>query len=602
MTTAADARITAAPLPRSGGPRLILRICTNNPFYVLSAGLFLVGLWGSFGGQVGSVAVWALMSGLAGYTLLLAVTACLLVRFGNVWDDVRTVLLLVVLMFLATSVTFDEVLVLEAGRGVLCYLCGLALAVAVSEGLLRGMRLRLPALFRAPYYLILALFFLYPLALRLWTDQPRSEELMWGLFGFSAVAGLVFLTLLPAVRRGPEYTRDNGSPWPWPLYPWTLFGMLAFAVPARAFLLCWSMHLLAARDQDRLIFGPYFLIPFGLAVAAILLEIGIVCGRRGVLGVALALPAALVLLAFLGHRHDAIYRSFLDVFRTRLGGNPAWVALLAVAGFYAYAALRRVPLALDALTAALAALAFVGPGTLRWGEWVAPQVLPLAAAAALQLGVGLWQRRAGRCLLGIALAAAAALAVGSNAATAMLRAVAAYHVALAGVLAVGAVFTGDFGRQFRLAGALLVLLACLATAFGHITPPGGVPAWVVLVYPPILAALLAGYGLLLRDRPARIAAALALAGWSVAALLQGYIYLRRFVSGLDVITASLVLFAVAVLVSLGKAGVLARWAAAGQELPVEGTGPPPQAICCEADRVQANSAPQEAGADVAGTG
>mgnify|MGYP000126314188 CR=1 FL=1 len=33
-----------------------------------------------------------------------------LVRFGNVWDDVRTVLLLVVLMFLATSVTFDDVL------------------------------------------------------------------------------------------------------------------------------------------------------------------------------------------------------------------------------------------------------------------------------------------------------------------------------------------------------------------------------------------------------------------------------------------------------------------------------------------------------------
>jgi hypothetical protein len=491
------------------------------------------------------------MSCLAGYTLLLAVTACWLMRYGNVWDDVRTVLLLVVLMFLATSVTFDEVLVLEPGRGVLCYLAGLALAVAVSEGLLRGSRLRLPALFRAPYYLILALFFLYPLLLRLWTDQPRSEQLMWGLFGFPAVAGLAFLTLLPAARRGPEYTRDNGSPWPWPLYPWTLFGLLGFAVPARAFLLCWSMQLLDARDRDRLIFGPYFLVPFGLAVAAIVLEIGIVSRRRGVLRLALALPAALVLLAFAGHRHDSVYRAFLDVFAARLGGNPAWVALLAAAGFYAYAALRRVPLAIEALTGALAALAVVGPRSLRWGEWVAPQVLPLAAAAALQLGVGLWQRRAGRCLLGIGLAVVAALAVPGDADTALLRAAAAYHVALAGVLAVGAVFTGDFGRQFRLAGATLVLLACWAVAFGHWTPPRGVPAWVALAYPPALALLLAGYGRLLGDPPAEYAARFAFAGWLLTALWKGYFALRQIVSGLDVIFLSLVLFVVAVFISLG---------------------------------------------------
>ena len=47
----------------------------------------------------------------AGYTLLLAGAARLLVRFANAWDDVPTVLLLVVLLFPATSVTFDEMLV-----------------------------------------------------------------------------------------------------------------------------------------------------------------------------------------------------------------------------------------------------------------------------------------------------------------------------------------------------------------------------------------------------------------------------------------------------------------------------------------------------------
>src|SRR5262245_50925966 len=170
-----DFRPASAP-PLNWGTRWLLRrLCTDNPFYVLSAALFLVGLWGSFTAQDGAEQTWALMTGLSGYTLLLAVTACLLVRFGNVWDDVRTVLLLVVLMFLATSVTFDAVLVETPGRGLACCVFGLLMAVSVSEMVLRGIRLALPAWFRGPYYLILALFFLYPLALSPLLNQPHSE-------------------------------------------------------------------------------------------------------------------------------------------------------------------------------------------------------------------------------------------------------------------------------------------------------------------------------------------------------------------------------------------------------------------------------------------
>src|SRR5438067_8350715 len=248
----------ASPSPLTGDAAggLLRWVSCNNPFYVLSACVFLVGLWASFQAGSGDAETWVLMSGLAGYTLLLAVTAFVLVRFANAWDDLRTVLLVVVLMFLATSVTFDEVLVLSPGRGFACYLVGLLFAVLVSEGLLRGIRLRLPAGFRVPYYLILGLFFLYPLALSPLLHEPHSEELLWGLFGFSSVAGLVFLSLLPAIRRGAGYVEGNGSPWRWPLYPWVLFGVLAAAVPARAWLLCWSMHLLPPSPDQPVIFGP----------------------------------------------------------------------------------------------------------------------------------------------------------------------------------------------------------------------------------------------------------------------------------------------------------------------------------------------------------
>ena len=111
---------------------MLHRICTSNPFYVISALLFLFGLRISFAPQVRDIEVGALMSGLGGYTLLLAVTALVLVRFGNVWDDVRTVMLLVVLMFLATSVTFDELLVAQPLLGNVCGFGGFAFAILLG--------------------------------------------------------------------------------------------------------------------------------------------------------------------------------------------------------------------------------------------------------------------------------------------------------------------------------------------------------------------------------------------------------------------------------------------------------------------------------------
>ncbi len=344
MTHLANTRASTAPPSLAAGTRDLIRlVSTSNPFYVLSALLVCVGLWVSFGAQVRAAETWALMIGMSGYTLLLAVTACLLVRFVGVWDDVRTVLLLVVLMFLATSVTFDEVLARDPDRGMAGYVGGLIFAVVVSEGMLRGINLKLPALFRGPYYLVLALFYLYPVALTPLLDRPRSEALSWALFSFAVSAGLVALTLLPAIRRNRGYVRDNGSPWRWAWYPWTLFGVLGFGVMGRSALLCWSMHHVGTSGAEPYLFGPYFLIPFLLAVAVLLLEIGLVERNRRVLTTAIGMPALLVVLAMVGHRPDPIYQEFLGRFIHRLGGTPLYLTLLASSAFLAYAASRAPP-------------------------------------------------------------------------------------------------------------------------------------------------------------------------------------------------------------------------------------------------------------------
>ncbi|QDU19642.1 hypothetical protein [Urbifossiella limnaea] len=384
------------PAPAVPGRGVVRFLWTSNPLYVVSAGLFLYGLQTSFADPTRADDATALTAGLGGYTLLLAAAALFLVRYAGYWNDLRTVLLLVVLMFLATSVTFDELLVTSPDRGALLNGAGLVFAVVVSEVVLNGIRLRLPAGFRGPYYLTLALFFLYPVALTQAVRAPQSDALLWGLWGFAPAAGLVFLLLLPAARRGAAYARRNGSPWPWPFYPWSLFVFLAVAVCGRAFLLCWSFHLLDGAGAADLVFAPYFLAPFGLAVAAVLLELGLVARHRPTQVAALLGALALVPLSSVGVGENAVAADFLGRYADRLGGTPLYVALLAAGGFSLIAWVRKVPLAADAVTLVLLGLAVIGPDTLRLTAPRLPHVGFLAAAWAVQLGVGLWRREAWR--------------------------------------------------------------------------------------------------------------------------------------------------------------------------------------------------------------
>ena len=540
----------------AGVPRwLVRRICTSNPFYILSAWLVCMGLRISFGAQVNAMQTWALLAGMAGYTLLLALTACLLVRLVGVWDDVRTIMLLVVLLILATSVMFDDVFTRDPTRGTICYVVGLASAVLVSEGLLRGTRLALPALFRVPYHLALALFFLYPVALTPLLDQPEGEAVGWALFGFSPAAGLVALTLLPAVRRGREYVRDNGSPWRWAWYPWTLFGLLAFGAAARSAMLCWSMHHAGkVYGAEPYIFGWYFLAPFLIAVAIVLVEIGRVERLPGVRFAGLALPAVATALAAIGHRPEFVYQGFLAHFEARLGGSPLYLTLTASALFYAVAALRRVPTAAGALELALVGLAFVGPGTRDFDGLAAMRPMPMLAVALILGATAVRERSPWRAILGAACLAAAIVSPDGLGVPAGWRVPAAFHLVVATALIAGAAFDDAWARALGVATAVG---ACLAASFGLVPAEAG-PTWAVASYPPVVGLVLLGYGLIVLDPTARWAAAAVAASWLASAGWSGYDALRSQVPGLDFIAVGMTFFVAAVLTSLLKAGVPLR--------------------------------------------
>ena len=67
------------------------------------------------------------------------------------------------------------------------------------------------------------------------------------------------------------------------------------------------------------IYAPYFLVPFGFALAILILELGLVSRSKATMWAGLALPAVLVMLAGIGHSEETAYREFLDLWKNACG-------------------------------------------------------------------------------------------------------------------------------------------------------------------------------------------------------------------------------------------------------------------------------------------
>jgi hypothetical protein len=135
-------------------------------------------------------------------------------------------------LVLAISVRSDVISLrnprLEAG----CLLAGFVFAVCISEGLLTSLRIRLAAVYRRAYYLLLALFFSDPLYLASLSVQGQDRRMAWCVFLFPAFASAILLTLWPAARRR-ELASRSGRQWgccSWPFLAMT--GCIGFYLVA----------------------------------------------------------------------------------------------------------------------------------------------------------------------------------------------------------------------------------------------------------------------------------------------------------------------------------------------------------------------------------
>jgi hypothetical protein len=562
-------------------PRIAKFLYNHNPFYLISACLFVYGLQAVFRPgeidilfdrfEVAYIDPWFLMLGLCSVTLLMGATAYLIVRFGKVWDDARSLVLVLLLMFLAISVSFDEIVTLASWddnsvRDAVSLLgFGLCFAVVLSESLLRGLSIRLPWSYRGPLYAFLGLFFTFPLWVSPEVADVTMDQARWRVAAFPMIAGLITLTLLPAVRAGKVALRNNGTPWNWPWIPWTVFVFIGGAVCFRSYSLAISFDLGKAKahfwDTS---FGLYFLIPFLIPVLFVLLEISLVEKLKKLQkGTLLAAPLLLLIsYPWLGPwtTHYTYSRFAYDFFET--AGSPVFIALMGLLVFYGYAWVRGSRRAETGFLAMLLLAVFIGPNSFGARTFSLSmedaQAWPLAALGALQLCLCFVRRNSRQALVGaLSLSLAAGLLIAETK-LAGFKASVTFHLVLASLLIIATVFRDDFAKRLQYVAAGGIGTACVVAMLAG--PRFGLPVESVGGYVGGMTVLAFAYGLQVRKWPFIAIGVLNCAG-GLASVGLWTIRLIRDLSipdGIKPLLWAMACFSVAVLISTLKGGLAER--------------------------------------------
>ena len=458
----------------------------HNPFYFISALLMLTAVRSGYGEQnIGAINCWLMMGVLAGYTLVLAVIGVLIVRFGKVWDDARSILLLLLLLFLAVSVSADDLFVkMESpagGAGLLG--CGFLFSVAVMLFTLRGAGIRLGAAYLIPFTLFLGLFYVMP-----WwcspelNPRPEPRNVDWAVFLFPQIAALLCLTLLPAVRLGRAYTANNGTPWPWPLFPWTAFGMIAVAVALRSYALVMAYSptgVIWTAPDSRFgivldtIWRPYFLVPFALAILLLVFEAGMKSGNARLIRRTLLAAPCLMLLAW-PWSQTSVMLGFL-IRLTNTFASPVWIGACLVTAFYAWATLRRANGAGFGLLGSTLLFSVISPRTIGVATLPVVNPWPFLVVGLVIAAIGLRRNSSAITLAAVSLMTVAAWFLLPQTPLADFRMTACYHALFVTVLVLSLIHRDALSSLLRQAGAMLIpltaLLALMAPAVADVPLP-----------------------------------------------------------------------------------------------------------------------------------
>ncbi len=543
--------------------RLLNRVYTHNPFYLLSVCCVFHGT--SYWMQnAGAYRAYPLIGLVAGYILLLAIVAMVIVRAGKVWDDARSILLIIPMLFVELSLTFDDPLLTTPWLGGLLVLAGFLFAAVIAEGVLQGLRIHLPLLLRLPLHGLLGLMILYPLVLAPGFNLLTPVETSWRIYLFFPMAGLLLLSLIPAIRKGPGYVRRSPAPWRWPWHPWTIFAVLLGGVCVRGYALSLSFDPVLSLKTDAAMslesaWGLYFLSPILLTLGFLLLEFGLVQKQERLKQIALFFPMLAVGLSIPPMNASAPYTDFLKQF-TSCAGSPIFVSLLSAAAFYGIALARRVQLSELALGLVLLLLAVVGPNTINIDTVASPNPLPLRLACVLLVIRGLMLRKSLPALAGLFFGIAALrIDLPSEWPSFWQNAVCLHLIGIV-VLAVGATFRDALAHWLRRAAGFLLSGGCLFALVGQAYLPPALPAWIIPAYVGNLILLTFALTIWLKSWQYLVVGLFNLAIGSSAMLREAYFVLRTLPEwrGIASFAVAFLLLAIGGSISAAKAGLFER--------------------------------------------
>ena len=270
---------------------------TQNPFYLLSCFLVIYGLQATplLGDDLLSKTL-SLAGGLTAYTVLMAITSLGVIRLGKVWEDGRSILLVVVISLVALSTALDELCINQWKIATLLATGGFFATIILSEAVLRGCAIRLPTWYRLSYYSLFAVFFATPVGLGYAVSERYDSVAGWGSVIFSCLVAAALLLLIPAMRGRRVMVRRNGTPWTWPLYPLSAFVVLIVLAGIRSHAIWMSFGFFG----ETIGFEPFLLLPIAFAILILVAETD-AGRRRQTLAMGTLYAAPLMLLCGLGH-------------------------------------------------------------------------------------------------------------------------------------------------------------------------------------------------------------------------------------------------------------------------------------------------------------
>ena len=540
----------------------------QNPFYLLSVAFVLhgTGLW--YQANRGTHSTWILIGFISAYIVMMAGTGVAIVRLGRVWDDARSILLTLILLFVELAMTADDILadsqLYASGRAML--LTAWLVSAGVTESVLLSLKIRLQALYRIPFHLMLALLVLYPLAI-VRGDYPHDQTAtITSIFLFSPLGSLILLTLVPAIRRGPNYVAKNGTPWAWPMFPLSLFVVTGVAIVLRSYALSLSYDPVLDVSWSEALnmtsrFGGMFVVPFLLALSILCLEGCLVSGGTWLRRFGLSLPFLALYVSLPDTSTPTLYLD-LVIQMTEHIASPVWMTAVLSLVIFGYAAVLRIRNAGQSGALILLVLSCVGPTTLELSPSVSLQPLPLAIGAVLLIRAGWKQSCSLRMAAGTLCMAALVTTLLPARWDPFVTGVAAWHLITVALLVSGLYGNDTSSKILRSLAAGMLFVSCTGTPVTTLVLPEDIPD---VLYGMHMASL-AVVSLVLMRRPdpvlrfsgsANIAATFAV---GVGRLIA---FIVRLPGGQGILwgLGGLVWFTLAVLISMRKAGIgwFSRW-------------------------------------------